>query len=332
MRILVTGGAGFIGSNFVRHMLAAYPGYEIVNFDLLTYAATSATLSDIDENPRHAFVEGDIADPKAVDAAMADCDAVVNFAAESHVDRSILDSAAFVRTNVLGIQTLLDAARRHSIERFLHISTDETYGSIADGSFREGDPLEPNSPYAASKAAADLIVRSYFVTHGLPVVVTRSSNNYGPFQFPEKVLPLFITNLIEGEQVPLYGDGRNVRDWTFVEDNCAALDIVLHRGSTGEIYNVGAGNEVPNIEMTMRLLEIFGAGDEMIRRVEDRPGHDLRYSIATDKVRSLGWEPQVSLGDGIRRTVDWYREREDWWRPLRSRAAESALPTTSAGE
>lgn len=332
MRILVTGGAGFIGSNFVRHMLAAYPGYEIVNFDLLTYAATSATLNDIDENPRHAFVEGDIADPKAVDAAMADCDAVVNFAAESHVDRSILDSAAFVRTNVLGIQTLLDAARRHSIERFLHISTDETYGSIADGSFREGDPLEPNSPYAASKAAADLIVRSYFVTHGLPVVVTRSSNNYGPFQFPEKVLPLFITNLIEGEQVPLYGDGRNVRDWTFVEDNCAALDIVLHRGSTGEIYNVGAGNEVPNIEMTMRLLEIFGAGDEMIRRVEDRPGHDLRYSIATDKVRSLGWEPQVSLEDGIRRTVDWYREREDWWRPLRSRAAESALPTTSAGE
>lgn len=332
MRLFVTGGAGFIGSNFIRHVLATYPDYSVVNYDLLTYAGNPATVADLEGDSRYTFVPGDIADLARVSEAMWGCDGVVNFAAESHVDRSILDASAFVRTNIGGVQVLLDAAREASVGRFLHVSTDETYGSIEPGSFSEGDPLEPNSPYAASKAGADLLVRSYFVTHGMPVVVTRSSNNYGPWQFPEKVLPLFVTNLIDGEQVPLYGEGRNVRDWCFVEDNCRGIDTVLHHGREGEVYNIGAGNEITNLELTRRLLAIFGASEDMIRLVPDRPGHDLRYSINTDKVRKLGWEPQVSLDDGIQRAVEWYRSHESWWRPLKTKAAESALPSTLRGE
>jgi len=328
MRMFVTGGAGFIGSNFIRLVLAERSDVDVVNFDLLTYAGNESTVADLPSG-RHNLVRGDIADPAAVADAMAGCDVVVNFAAESHVDRSILDSSAFVRTNVAGVQVLLDSARRIGIERFLHISTDETYGSIDSGSFREGDPLEPNSPYAASKAAADLLVRSYFVTHRMPVLVTRSSNNYGPYQFPEKVLPVFITNLMDGLAVPLYGEGLNVRDWTFVEDNCRGLLAVFERGVEGEVYNVGAHNEVPNIEMTRKLLGIFGLGEDMVKFVPDRPGHDLRYSIHTDKIRALGWEPEVSLDDGLARTVAWFRENEDWWRPLKARASEGALPTTT---
>lgn len=328
MRLFVTGGCGFIGSNFVRHVLSSDPDTHVVNFDLLTYAGNEANLADVESDPRYVFVKGDIADRDAVRDAMDGCDGVVNFAAESHVDRSILDAAAFVRTNIQGVQTLLDVAREIGVERFLHISTDETYGSIDTGSFSETDMLEPNSPYAASKAGADLLVRSYHVTHGMPVLVTRSSNNYGPYQFPEKVLPLFITNLIDGEQVPLYGDGRNVRDWLHVEDNCRGIDIVFRKGNVGEIYNIGAGNEIPNIELTRRLLDIFGAGEDMIRNVPDRPGHDLRYSVATEKVRALGWEPNLPLDDGLRRTVEWYRENEAWWRPLKVRAEDAKLPTT----
>ena len=328
MRLFVTGGAGFIGSNYVRQVLAGHPEDEVVCFDLLTYAGNRASLADVEADARFDFVQGDVADPDAVGEAMAGCDAVVNFAAESHVDRSILDAGAFVRTNVGGVQVLLDAARRLGVGRFLHVSTDETYGSIEVGSFREGDALEPNSPYAASKAAADLLARSYFVTHGLPVVVTRSSNNYGPYQFPEKVLPVFVTNLMEGRPVPLYGDGGNVRDWCWVEDNCRGVDLVLRKGVEGEIYNIGAGNEVPNVDVTRKLLDIFGLGEDMIRWVPDRPGHDRRYSIATDKARALGWEPEMPLDEGLRRTVEWYRDNEDWWRPLMDRAADGVLPTT----
>ena len=328
MRLFVTGGAGFIGSNYVRQVLAGHPEDEVVCFDLLTYAGNRASLADVEADARFDFVQGDVADPDAVGEAMAGCDAVVNFAAESHVDRSILDAGAFVRTNVGGVQVLLDAARRLGVGRFLHVSTDETYGSIEVGSFREGDALEPNSPYAASKAAADLRARSYFVTHGLPVVVTRSSNNYGPYQFPEKVLPVFVTNLMEGRPVPLYGDGGNVRDWCWVEDNCRGVDLVLRKGVEGEIYNIGAGNEVPNVDVTRKLLDIFGLGEDMIRWVPDRPGHDRRYSIATDKARALGWEPEMPLDEGLRRTVEWYRDNEDWWRPLMDRAADGVLPTT----
>lgn len=327
MRYLVTGGAGFIGSNFVRMLLAQRPDVEVVNLDLLTYAGNASTVADL-PSERHTLVQGDIADRDAVEAAMDGCEVVVNFAAESHVDRSILDSSPFVRTNIAGVQVLLDVARTQSVRRFLHIGTDEVYGSIAEGSFTEGDPLEPNSPYAASKAAADLLCRAYFVTHGVPVIVTRSSNNYGPYQFPEKVLPVFITNLMNGANIPLYGDGANVRDWTFVEDNCRGLLTVLDHGTEGEIYNLGAHNEVPNVEMAHRLLEMFGVGEEKIDHVPDRPGHDLRYSIDTAKVRALGWAPGVPLDEGLERTVVWFRENEDWWRPLKERAAQGALPST----
>ncbi len=328
MKLLVAGGAGFIGSNFIRQALMHSPSVEIVNFDLLTYAGNLASLNDVSDDPRYEFVHGDIADSKAVREAMRDCDAVVNFAAESHVDRSIIDASIFVKTNVLGVQVMLDAAREFGVERFLHVSTDETYGSIEKGSFREDDRLQPNSPYAASKAASDLIVRSYFVTHGVPTIVTRSSNNYGPYQFPEKLIPLFVTNLIEGRSVPVYGDGLNVRDWTYVEDNCSGLLTVLESGSPGEIYNIGAGDEIPNIDVTRALLEVFGVGDEVIRHVPDRPGHDLRYSISTEKVRALGWEPAVSFPHGLRLTVDWFRDNEAWWRPLLDGAASAALPET----
>lgn len=317
MKVLVTGGAGFIGSNFVRFLLANSDD-EITIVDSLTYAGSKDTLTDFAENPRVQFVEGDICDRKLVASAMAGHEAVVHFAAESHVDRSINGSDRFVITNCLGTNVMCDVANQLEISRFIHISTDETYGSRTQGSFSESDRLEPSSPYSASKASSDLIALAHHTTYGLPVVVTRSSNNYGPFQFPEKLIPLFVTNLLDGLSVPLYGDGSNVRDWIHVEDNCNAIESVLRVGQVGQIYNVGAGNEVANLELTKMLIELCGRDESAIVRVDDRPGHDFRYSINTSLLRGLGWKPEVDLFSGLEATVHWYRDHETWWRPKKA--------------
>src|SRR6476619_5783957 len=316
MRLLVTGGAGFIGSNYV-HWVLANTDDSVTVFDALTYAGNLANLRDVEDDPRYAFVKGDITDRGAVLAALDGHDAVVHFAAESHVDRSIASPDEFVRTNCDGTNVMCDVARRVGVERFLHISTDEVYGSIEEVSFREPDPLGPRSPYSASKAGSDLIALSYFSTYGLPVLVTRSSNNFGPFQYPEKVIPLFVTNLLDGLKVPLYGDGMNVRDWCYVEDNCAAIDLVLRQGTVGEIYNIGAGNEVPNRALTEKILDLLGHDESMIDYVEDRLGHDRRYSIDTTKVRDLGWRPERQLDEALGATVEWYRDNRWWWEPLK---------------
>jgi dTDP-glucose 4,6-dehydratase len=320
MRLFVTGAAGFIGSNYVRRVLATSDD-QVTVFDALTYAGNRSTLADLDDNPRFAFVEGDICNRDAVVAAMAGHDTVVHFAAESHVDRSIVNPDEFVRTNCNGTNVLCDIATQLEVERFLHISTDEVYGSIDEGSFSETDPLAPRSPYSASKAGSDLIALAYHETYGLPVVVTRSSNNFGPYQFPEKVIPLFVTNLLDGRKVPLYGDGLNIRDWCYVDDNCAAVDVVLRTGATGQIYNIGAGNEITNRDLTHRILALLGAGDDMIEPVADRKGHDRRYSVDTTKVRALGWAPAHDLDAALESTVAWYRDRRDWWEPLRPASA-----------
>jgi len=317
MRIFVTGGAGFIGSNYVRHLLASTDD-EVTVYDALTYAGSRTTLQDLDDDPRFTFVEGDICDRDAVAAALPGHHAVVHFAAESHVDRSIVSPDEFVRTNCHGTNVMCDEARKAGVDRFLHISTDEVYGSIDEGSFSEDDRLGPRSPYSASKAGSDLIALSYLATYELPVVVTRSSNNFGPWQFPEKVIPLFTTNLLDGGTVPLYGDGGNVRDWCFVEDNCLAVDTVLRKGTIGDIYNIGAGNEVPNVELTHRLLALTGADESRIERVADRLGHDRRYSITTDRVEALGWKPQRGLEEALEATVAWYRDNRWWWEPLKA--------------
>jgi dTDP-glucose 4,6-dehydratase len=316
MKLFVTGGAGFIGSNYVHHVLATTDD-EVTVYDALTYAGNLDNLRDVEEDPRYRFVKGDICDRDAVADAMAGHDAVVHFAAESHVDRSILSPDEFVLTNCDGTNVLCDVARRHEVERFLHISTDEVYGSIEVGSFRETDRLGPRSPYSASKAGSDLIALSYHETYGLPVVVTRSSNNFGPYQYPEKVIPLFVTNLLEGEKVPLYGDGLNVRDWCHVADNCAGVDLVLRSGAIGEIYNVGAGNELPNRELTLKILAHLDQPESMIQPVEDRLGHDRRYSIDTTKVRELGWAPDRDLDEALEETIAWYRDNRWWWEPLK---------------
>lgn len=316
MKIFVTGGAGFIGSNYVHHVLANSDD-EVTVFDALTYAGNEANLADVQDDPRYRFIRGDICDREAVASAMDGHDVVAHFAAESHVDRSIVNPDAFVHTNCDGTNVMCDTARVVGVDRFLHISTDEVYGSIEDGSFSETDPLMPRSPYSASKAGSDLIALSYLETHGVPVLVTRSSNNFGPYQFPEKVIPLFVTNLIEGGNVPLYGDGLNVRDWCFVEDNCAGVDLVLREGVVGEVYNIGAGNEITNRELTDRLLGLCGADESRIDYVEDRLGHDRRYSISIDKARALGWAPQRELGEALEQTVAWYRDNRWWWEPLR---------------
>ena len=326
MRILVTGGAGFIGSNFIRQTLASQPDVRITNYDKLTYAGNLASLADVAEDPRYTFVRGDINDAALLEEVLPGHDAVVNFAAESHVDRSITASRDFIEANVQGSNTIFNVAMRLEIERFLHISTDETYGSVEEpGSFKEGDALEPNSPYSASKASADLLARAYRVTFGYPITVTRTANNFGPYHFPEKVIPLFVTNLSDGRKVPLYGDGRNVRDWTYVLDNAAAQWLVLTEGQQGEIYNVGAGNEMSNKELTYAILERFGhtgaQADEHIEFVADRPGHDLRYSVDTAKVRALGWKPQHSFEEALDATIAWYRANEAWWRPLKDTGA-----------
>jgi dTDP-glucose 4,6-dehydratase len=320
MKILVTGGAGFIGSNFVRHVLARHPADSVVNLDKLTYAGNLENLRDVESNPRYRFVKGDICDGAVVREAMSGMDAVVHFAAETHVDRSNLGADDFLRTNVNGTFTLLEAARELTIGRFLAVSTDEVYGSIAEGAAREGDVLNPSNPYSASKAAADLLVRAYWTTHRLPVLVTRSSNNFGPYQYPEKVIPLFVTNAIEDRPLPLYGDGRNVRDWLYVLDNCAAIDLVLRKGVDGEIYNIGGAAEVQNVTLTRRILSLLGKPESLITPVADRPGHDRRYALDSSKVHALGWTPAASFDDALAATVEWYRTHDAWWKPIKSGA------------
>ena len=316
MKLFITGAAGFIGSNYVRHVLSTTDD-EVTVFDALTYAGNLSSLDDVANDPRFRFVQGDICDRAVVASAMDGHDAVVHFAAESHVDRSIVDPDTFVRTNCLGTNVMCDVARNVGVDRFLHISTDEVYGSIEDGSFVETDRLGPRSPYSSSKAGSDLIALSYEETYGLPVIVTRSSNNFGPYQFPEKVIPLFVTNLLDGKKVPLYGDGLNIRDWIYVMDNCAGVDVVLRKGVVGEIYNIGGGNETTNRELTEKVLSLLGVGDEMVEYVQDRLGHDRRYSIDCSKANALGWLPSRSLDEALAETVEWYRANRAWWEPLK---------------
>ncbi len=315
-RLLITGGAGFIGSNFIRYILNKYKDYSIVNLDKLTYCGNLDNLKDVDSDRRYKFVKGDIADHTTVKSLIKDCDVVVHFAAETHVDRSIADPYSFVRTNVVGTHVLLEAAKDRGVEEFIHISTDEVYGSIEKGSFKETDPLFPNSPYSAAKAGSDLLARSYFVTYKLPVKITRSSNNFGPYQYPEKVIPLFITNALENKSLPLYADGMNVRDWLFVLDNCAGIDAVMHKGKSGEIYNIGGTTEITNLELTHAILDILGLDKSLIKFVKDRPGHDKRYSLDLAKTRALGWEPKSDFKSSLELTVKWYKENENWWRRL----------------
>jgi dTDP-glucose 4,6-dehydratase len=320
--ILVTGGAGFIGSNYVRYALDQHPDYVIVNFDALTYAGNLENLTSIEKNPRYRFVKGNICDRQAVEAAFQAhaIDGVVHFAAESHVDRSITGPSIFVDTNIVGTNVLLEAARKFGVEKFLHVSTDEVYGSLgAEGLFTETTPLHPNSPYSASKASSDLLVLAYQHTFGFPGVVTRCSNNYGPYQFPEKLIPLMIANALNDKPLPVYGNGMNVRDWLYVGDHCAALDCVLHTGTCGEVYNIGGNNEKPNIEIVKLILDVLGKPESLITYVKDRPGHDLRYAIDAGKMqRELGWSPQYTFEDGMKQTIRWYLENRQWWERILS--------------
>ena len=318
MKILVTGGSGFIGSNFIRHVLTTHPDDRVVNLDKLTYAGNPANLADLEHDPRYSFVQGDVCDGMIVRDAGRGVDAIVNFAAESHVDRSLMEPDAFLKTDVFGVFTLLEAVRELKIPRLLHISTDEVYGSVERGSSRESDPVRPSNPYSASKAGGDLLALAYWHTHRVPVVITRSSNNFGPYQYPEKVIPLFVTNALDDAPLPLYGDGRNVRDWLYVLDNCTGIDLVLRKGADGEVYNIGGGHEVENIVLTRQILQLTGKPETLIQPVKDRPGHDRRYSIDSKKVNQLGWTPRHRFGDALRATVEWYRAHESWWRPLKS--------------
>jgi dTDP-glucose 4,6-dehydratase len=319
MKLLVTGGAGFIGSNFVRMALTdKFPDFnieELTVLDLLTYAGDEENLKPVASDKRYKFVNGDIRDLELAKKLMQDADQVVHFAAESHVDRSIEGGSEFVSTNVMGTQVLLDAAKSTNIKRFVHVSTDEVYGSISEGSWPEDHPLLPNSPYSASKAGSDLLVRAYNRTHKLDTVITRCSNNYGQYQFPEKVMPLFITNIIEGKKVPLYGNGLNVRDWLHVDDHCRGIALALTKGRAGEVYNIGGGTELTNVELTHKILKAMGVGEEFIQPVEDRKGHDLRYSVDISKInKELGYSPQVNFEDGLQQTIDWYKNNEAWWK------------------
>jgi len=359
MNLLITGGAGFIGSNFVRYILKKYPDYKIVVLDKLTYAGNLDNLKEflhgdnlflrddyetpyphrsidsfetllgkvesihqISSDDSLLFIHGDICDSELVGRIMPDQDAVVNFAAQSHVDRSILEAGSFVRTDVYGTYVLLEAARKHKIARLVHIGTDEAYGSIEKGSFKEEDPLNPSSPYAASKAAADLLVKSYYLTYNLPVIITRSSNNFGPYQHPEKLIPLFITNAVDKQYLPLYGDGMNVRDWLYVMDNCSAIDLVLHKGSIGEVYNIGADNEKANIEITRIILKLVGRPESLIKLVQDRPAHDRRYALNSSKIKRLGWKTSYEFEEAMKETAQWYIKNEDWWRKLKEGKGE----------
>ena len=316
--VLVTGGAGFIGSNFVRYALTRHPNWYVTTLDKLTYAGRRENLHDVLDEPRHRFVQGDVADPAVVRSVMPDTDIVVHFAAETHVDRSILSAGEFIKTDVLGTFVLLEAARESGRPtRFIQISTDEVYGSVTEGASLETDELRPRNPYAASKAGADRLAYSYWATFQLPIIVTRASNNYGPYQFPEKIIPLFITNAIDNLPVPLYGDGQNVRDWLHVLDHCRAVDVVIERGQVGEVYNIGGGNETRNIDLTEQILGLLDRPASLIRPVGDRPGHDRRYALDTTKLRALGWQPEIPFSDGLRETVGWYRANEWWWRAVK---------------
>ncbi len=320
MRLLITGGAGFIGSNFIRYMLNKYPDYKIVNLDLLTYAGNLENLEDVEGNPNYKFVKGDIGDKELVNNLMKGIDIVVNFAAESHVDRSILDSADFIHTNIVGTHNLLEAARNNNLRRFHHISTDEVYGHLGpnDPPFSENTPYAPRSPYSASKAAADHLVNAYYNTYQLPTTISNCSNNYGPYQFPEKLHGLFITNLLEDKKVPIYGDGMQVRDWLYVEDHCEAIDLIIHKGKIGGTYCIGGDCEKPNIEVARKILGLLKKNEDMIEYVKDRPGHDRRYAMDFSKIKNeLGWEPKTSFEDGIRKTVEWYKNNQDWWKKIK---------------
>jgi len=320
MKLLVTGGLGFIGSNFIRYLLGKYRNIRIINLDKQTYASCKANLNDLANHKRYSFTKGDICNKKLVLGLMRKCDAVVNFAAESHVDRSIAAPEIFLKTNVIGVEVLLNAARKMKIKKFLQISTDEVYGSRLKGSFSENDTLQPNSPYSASKASADLLLRAYCKTYKFNAMITRSSNNFGPYQFPEKIIPLFITNILEGRKVPVYGDGKNIRDWIYVLDNCRAIDLVLHKGKPGQIYNIGAGNEITNIHLTKVILKILGKSNRFIEYVKDRPGHDRRYSLNIRKISKLGFKAQTSFAEGILHTVNWYKRNKSWWKRLKKRS------------
>ncbi|HEV8118992.1 MAG TPA: dTDP-glucose 4,6-dehydratase [Thermoanaerobaculia bacterium] len=322
MKILVTGGCGFIGSNFIHYLFETRgDGLSVVNLDKLTYAANPANLADLEDRPGYRFVKGDIADPEAVRQAMEGCTDVVNFAAETHVDRSLLGDASFIETDVRGVFVLLEEAKRRGVRKFIQISTDEVYGTIPEGSFTEEAALNPRNPYAASKAGGDRLAYSYWASYRMPIVITRASNNYGPYQYPEKLIPLFVTNAIDGEPLPLYGDGKNVRDWLYVRDHAAAIAFLLDKGVAGETYNIGGGNEAENIEITRQVLRELSRPESLIRFVDDRPGHDRRYSLDTRKLAALGFRPQVPFERGLAETVAWYREREDWWRPIKEKDA-----------
>ena len=319
LKILVTGGCGFIGSNFIRYMFSAHEGIEITNLDKLTYAGNPENLKDVESRAEYRFVKGDICDPKLVDQLISGSfDRVVNFAAESHVDRSITGPREFIETDVFGTFTLLEACRKHGVGRYLQVSTDEVYGSVEDGSFTELSPLAPNSPYSASKAGGDMLVRSYFKTYGMPVLITRSSNNFGPYQYPEKLIPLFITNAMEDRSLPVYGDGLNVRDWLFVNDNCSGIDLVLEKGEPGQVYNIGGGSERTNIEITKEILRLLDKPESLITYVKDRPGHDRRYSLDFAKAGGLGFAPRKDFDEMLAETVKWYVDKVAWWEPLKA--------------
>ena len=321
MKIIVTGGAGFIGSCFVRHMLNKYPDYKIINLDALTYAGNIENLNDVKDNPNYTFVHGNICDKNLVRDIIQGVDAVINFAAESHVDRSITGPEIFIQTNIQGTLNLLQAAKESGIQRFLQVSTDEVYGTLGKtGYFYETTPLAPNSPYSASKASADLVVRAYYETYKMPVLNTRCSNNYGPYQYPEKLIPFFISKLLKNEKVPVYGDGLNVRDWLYVYDHCSAIDTVLHKGKIGEVYNIGGHNEKTNLEITKLILDAMGKDESSIEYVQDRLGHDRRYAICNDKIQSeLGWEPSLTFEEGIKLTIDWYLKNQDWIKSIENK-------------
>lgn len=317
MKLLITGGCGFIGSNFIRNMLEMYPDYQITNLDKLTYAGNPDNLKDIESNPNYTFVKGDICDTDVVSNIMQDVDQVIHFAAESHVDRSIEDGAVFVRTNVLGTNTLLQGALDNDVERFIHVSTDEVYGSIKEGSFSEMDDLKPSSPYSSSKAGSDLLAMSYYTTYDLPVTITRCTNNFGPYQYPEKLIPLFITNLMDNRKVPVYGSGMNVRDWIHVDDHCLGIDFVLNNGNAGEVYNIGGGSELTNMDITHRILAALDKDESMIDYVEDRKGHDFRYSLDCNKLKKMGWKPKYDFDSALDSTIAWYVDNRWWWEPLK---------------
>lgn len=326
MKLLITGGCGFIGSNFIRHISNKYPEYELINLDALTYAGNPDNLRDIKTGSSYRFVSGNIEDINLVRDLVSEVDCVIHFAAESHVDRSIIDAQPFLMTNVLGTNAMLNAAKGAEVKRFIHISTDEVYGTLGDeGIFTEETPLRPNSPYAASKASGDMLVRAYHETYGFPAIIVRPSNNYGPYQFPEKFIPLMITNLMDNEPIPVYGEGRNVRDWLFVEDNCRAIDIILHEGKDGEVYNVGGSAEMRNMDIVKKVLNIMGKDESFITFVKDRPGHDYRYALDNSKIiRELGWRPSVDIEKLIIKTISWYKDNEWWWRPLKQRLSSES--------